>query len=382
MSEKNGNEIGAESVRDRISDARKKSSSKRLVIAVISIIAVAVIIGSVWGLGLGGSNEVTLSGAGASFPFPLISKWIQMYENETGVKVSYESIGSSGGINRIKDGLVDFGASDAPLKPVDDDLGLVHIPETIGAVAAVYNLVGIDTGLLLTGDILTGIFMGNITAWDDPRITEINSELTLPSEEIVVAHRSDGSGTTFVFTSYLAEINQTWSDIYGASKTITWPEEANFRGGSGNAGVAAIVQTTPYSIGYIELAYALENDIDFAALENQEGFFVLPSIESTAEAASNAAPSLPAGDASWDGVEIVNAPGEGAYPIATFTYILIYKEQEDLDKGKALIEFLMWIIHDGQDYSESLYYVPLPESVVALNEVTLNGITHNGEPML
>lgn len=376
-----------ESVKQKmIVSAQMAGSKRKLLIGIIAVIVVVSLIFAAWGLGIfSKSKTISLTGAGATFPFPLISKWIQVYENKTGVKVSYEGIGSSGGISRISDKLVDFGGTDAPLTPDKDTLGLVHIPETIGAVAIVYNIPGISSGLKLTGDVLAGIYMRNITMWDDLRITSINPTLTLPSENITVVRRSDGSGTTFVFSSYLDEVNETWSQIYGAGKSITW--HASTVGGNGNSGVSGVVKTTPYSIGYVELAYAIQNSMTYASLRNAAGKYVSPSLASTAAAANAAAPELPAGHESWHGVEIVNAPGDDSYPIATFTYFLIYKEQNyrpDSNKSQALalVEFLWWCVHEGQDYLSDLAYVPLPSAVIALNERTLRGITWDGNPLL
>jgi phosphate ABC transporter phosphate-binding protein len=373
---------GKESVRERIATAQKEGSKKRAVIAIVAVLVVVLLVGAVWGLGLlSKSDKVYLTGAGASLPFPLISKWVQVYENLTGVRVSYNSIGSSGGITQISDKLVDFGATDAPLTPDKDGLGLLHIPETIGAVAITYNINGLTSGLNLTGDVLAGIYMRNITLWNDARIASLNPSLTLPGDNITVVRRSDGSGTTFVFSSYLTEINSTWSSIYGASKSITWVNGTI--GASGNSGVAGIVKTSPNSIGYVELAYAVQNSMTYAKLKNSAGYFVLPTLASTAAAASAAAPALPSGSASWNGVEINDAPGSDSYPIATLTYLLVYKEQNyrpeaNKTQAKALVDLFWWCVHDGQQYSSDLTFVPLPANLVSLNEVTIRSITFDG----
>lgn len=369
-------------VRGRIAAAQKDRGRIKPMKLVIAAAIVALLIGVVFALQILNSHEndnVTLSGAGATFPFPLISKWVQVYENETSVRVSYEGVGSSGGISRIVDNLVDFAGTDAPLTTDEDDLGLLHIPETLGAVVCAYNVPELGNGLYLTGDVIAGIFMLNITNWNDPEITSVNPGQTLPDEPITVVRRADGSGTTFIWSSYLSKVNETWMELYGASKTIDWPTETI--GGTGNGGVAGAMSTTPYSIGYLELSYAIENEIDYAAIQNLEGLFVLPSTESTVAAAAASATALPAGDESWDGVEILNAPGDGSYPIASFTYILVYKEQADSQKGKALVDFLWWMVHDGQAYSDSLYYAPLPSEVIELNEETLRSIVCDGVPL-
>lgn len=369
-------------VRGRIAAAQKNRGRIKPMNLVAAVAIAALLVGVVFALQIlnpSGDESATLSGAGATFPFPLISKWVQVYENETSVRVSYEGVGSSGGISRIVDNLVDFAGTDAPLTPDEDDLGLLHIPETLGAVVCAYNLPEVGNGLNLTGDVIAGIFMLNITSWDDTEIAAINPGLTLPDEPITVVRRADGSGTTFIWSSYLSKVNETWMELFGASKTIDWPTETI--GGTGNGGVAGVMSTTPYGIGYLELSYAIENEIDYAAIQNLEGVFVLPSTESTVAAAAASAATLPAGDESWDGVEILNAPGDDSYPIASFTYILIYKEQADNQKGKALVDFLWWMVHDGQAYSEGLYYAPLPSEVVELNERTLRSVVCDGEPL-
>ncbi|MBU1157715.1 MAG: phosphate ABC transporter substrate-binding protein PstS [Candidatus Thermoplasmatota archaeon] len=380
MSEE-ANKVTAD-VRGRIAAAQNDRGKIKPMKLVIAGAIVALLIGVVFALQVlnsHGDENVTLSGAGATFPFPLISKWVQVYENDTSVRVSYEGVGSSGGISRIVDDLVDFAGTDVPLATDKDDLGLLHIPETLGAVVCAYNVPELGNGLNLTGDVIAGIFMLDITNWNDPEIASINPGLTLPDEPITVVRRADGSGTTFIWSSYLSKVNGTWMELYGASKTIDWPTETI--GGTGNGGVAGLMSTTPYSIGYLELSYAVENEIDCAAIQNLEGLFVLPSTESTVAAATASAAILPAGDESWNGVEILNAHGDNSYPIASFTYILVYKEQADNQKGKALVDFLWWMVHDGQAYSDNLYYAPLPSEVVELNEETLRSIVCDGEPL-
>jgi len=369
-------------VRGRIAAAQKDRGRIKPTKLVAAVAITALLIGVVLAIPIlnpSGDESATLSGAGATFPFPLISKWVQVYENETSVRVSYEGVGSSGGISRIVDNLVDFAGTDAPLTPDKDDLGLLHIPETLGAVACAYNIPGVGNGLNLTGDVIAGIFMLNITSWDDPAIASINPGRTLPDEPVTVVRRADGSGTTFIWSSYLSKVNDTWTELYGASKTIDWPTE--IIGATGNGGIAGVISTTPYSVGYLELSYAINNGIEYAAIENLDGFFVIPTTESTIAAAAAGAAMLPDGDDSWEGVEILDAPGEDPYPIASFTYILVYKEQTDSQKGKALVDFLWWMVHDGQAYSEGLYYAPLPSEVVELNEETLRSIVCDGEPL-
>ncbi|MEM2933770.1 MAG: phosphate ABC transporter substrate-binding protein PstS [Methanocellales archaeon] len=326
--------------------------------------------------------QININGAGASFPYPLLSKWCFEYSKiKPNVQINYQSIGSGGGIRQITERTVDFGASDAPLSDAQyaNLTGILHIPETIGAVVIAYNVPNITTGLNLTGDVIADIFLGKITKWSDPRIANLNPGVNFPDHEISVAHRSDGSGTTFVFSDYLSTINQEWREKVGKGTALNWPTGI---GGKGNEGVAGIISQNPYSIGYLELAYAKIQKIPYAKVKNQEGYFIEPSLESTHAAAAGAAPKLPKGHESWSKVSIVNAPGAGSYPIASFTYLLVYKDQGDQAKGKALAEFLWWAIHEGQNYSSELLYVPLPQEVVKLNEEAIKLMNYKGEAFI
>ncbi len=334
----------------------------------------------------GKSGEITINGAGASFPYPLISKWSYEYYKLKGVKINYQSIGSGGGIKQTMAKTVDFGASDAPLKEEEYRRmpGILHIPETLGAVVVVYNLPGIEQKLRLSGEAVADIFMGKITRWNDPKIAELNPGVELPDEQIVVVHRSDGSGTTFVFSDYLSTVSSEWREKVGKGKALSWPIGL---GGKGNEGVAGLVKQNPYSIGYVELAYAIQNRLNYALIKNREGKFVEPSIESVSAAAAGAVATLPKGDESWAEVSIVNAPGENAYPISSFSYLLVYRELSVIPgmteaKAKALVDFLWWAVHDGQRYAPDLHYAPLPEEVVKLNEETIKLITYQGKPLL
>ena len=353
-------------------------------------------------------GRVTIDGAGATFPFPLIDTWRVEYPTvRPDVSINYQSIGSGGGIKQFTEKTLDFGATDAPLKANETQAapGAVHIPETIGSVVAAYNINGVqEKGLRLTGPVLTGIFLGEITRWDDPQIAELNPDLPLPSEDIVVVHRSDGSGTTFVWTSYLSEVSPEWNQAIGAGKSVSWPVGL---GAPGNEGVANTIQSTPNSIGYVELAYVLTTEMDYAFLQNQAGNFVEPSLESTGAAvaaatnnntqtsnnsttgASNTtSTNLPAGDASWETVSLLDASGADSYPIASFSYLLLYKELSDnpridsMEKARALVDFVDWAITDGQQFAGELAYVPLPDSVVQHNQETLRSLTFQGEPVL
>jgi phosphate ABC transporter phosphate-binding protein len=318
---------------------------------------------------------------------PLILKWADEYHNKTDgkVKVNYGGGGSGAGITQIKDKHVDFAGSDAPLSASESSTyGLVHIPETLGAVVVAYNEPS-ASNLKLDGPTLARIFMKNITSWDDPAIAVLNPGVTLSSDQIVTVSRSDSSGTTFVFSGYLAAVSEEFESLYGQGKSVNWPGAI---GASGNPGVTQTVRTTAHSIGYIELAYAMQNDVPFAQLKNHDGNFVTPSLETTSAAAAAAGGALPSGDGDWSHVSILDAPGANSYPIASFTYILIYKElyneQSKMNKSVAiaLLDYLWWIVHaDGQAYSDELYYAPLPATVVSVDEVTLNSITYKGEQL-
>jgi len=323
------------------------------------------------------SRAVDLNGAGATFPFPLYSKWFSVYENK-GVRINYQSIGSGGGIKQLQAGTVDFGASDAPLS--DEELKtmpapVVHIPTVAGAVAVVYNVPGIAKGLRLSGDVLAGMFLGEITKWNDKRITALNPKVKLPDLPVIIAHRSDGSGTSYIFTNYLAAISKPWADKVGIGKSVSWPVGL---GGKGSEGVSGVVTQMPGSLGYVELAYALQNKMAYAYMKNKSGTFVEPTIASTTAAAAGAIAAMKKDVR----VSIVNAAGKTAYPIAGFTYILLYKNQADSAKGKTLVTFLQWAIHDGQSYAEKLVYAPLPKEVVKMNETALKTITGNGKAIL
>ena len=331
------------------------------------------------------AQQVTLNGAGATFPFPLIDTWRVEYQTvKPEVNINYQSIGSGGGVKQFIEKTVDFGASDAPLTPeeIQQAPGAVHIPETIGSVVAAYNLP--IEGLKLTGPILADIFLGKITTWNDPQIQSINSGLTLPAEDIVVVHRSDGSGTTFVWTDYLSNVSSGWNQQIGKGKSVQWPVGV---GAPGNEGVANSINTTPNAIGYVELAYAITTGMKHAEIQNQAGNFIQASINSTEAAVASAASSLPAGDQPWTNVTMVNAPGADSYPIASFSYLLLYKDLttnpslNDQNKAQNLVDFINWAVTDGQQFGPDLGYVPLPDPVVQNVQETLSGLTFNGAPL-
>jgi phosphate transport system substrate-binding protein len=328
-------------------------------------------------------ETLTLNGAGATFPYPLISKWSSEYSKiNPNIQINYQSVGSGAGIQQITAKTVNFGASDAPLsEQVYKNLtGILQVPETIGAVVVAYNLPGIQKGVKLSGDIIADIYLGNITKWDDQRIVSLNPGIQFPAKDIIVAHRSDGSGTTFVFTDYLSSVSPDWKSKVGKGSSVSWPAGL---GGKGNEGVAGLLSQNPYAIGYVELIYAkLQGNISYAYIKNKAGIFIEPTLETTASAVTEAAQTLPAGDASWSSISIVNAPGDNSYPISSFTYLLVYKDQADMTRGKALAEFLWWVIHDGQSYSSNLQYVPLPDTVVSLDEKTIKLMNYNGQPLI
>lgn len=356
-----------------------------VVVAAVVVIAAAFATGM---LSLGADKEsVTLTGAGATFPMPLILKWAEQYYNETDgkVKVNYGGGGSGAGITQIKEKTVVFAASDAPLSASDvTTYGLVHIPITLGAVVVAFNVPGLSE-LKLDGPTLAKIFMKNITKWNDAEIAALNPGVTLPDNDIQTVVRSDSSGTTFVFTGYLAIVSSVFDDIYGQAKSLTWPGAI---GASGNPGVTSTIKSTSYSIGYIELSYAIQNSVNFVKLKNHDGNFVTASLDTTSAAAQAAGATLPSGTGDWSQVHLLNAPGATSYPIVSFSYVLVYKElYNDATKmnksaAKALVDFLWWTVHaEGQAFADDLYYAPLPQSVVELNEDTLEALTYKSTPL-
>jgi phosphate transport system substrate-binding protein len=355
----------------------------------VSVVAIAVIAVGVFSyLSLSSPTQtVTLNGSGATFPYPLLDAMVKQYQTEkTNVQINYQPIGSGGGISALEAKTVDFAASDAPLGAADmakapDSL---HIPETIGAVTVAYNLPGFSSGLHLTGKVVADIFAGNVTMWNDPEIQGLNSNLTLPAKSILIVHRSDGSGTTFIFTGYLNASNSpAWQAAkLGQGKTVAWPTGI---GANGNTGVASVVQGTQYTIGYVELAYVLQNNMTVAAIQNPAGNWIIPSLNSIQLAVqSSASGGLPAGNQSWSNVSLLNAPEPQAYPIVSFTYLLVYQELDVVPgmtqaKATTLVQFLWWVVHDGQQNATSLAYVQLPTNVVQIDETTIKSITFNGQ---
>lgn len=322
--------------------------------------------------------QMLVNGAGATFPYPIYSKWFDEYAKvDPSARFNYQSIGSGGGIRQIIERTVDFGASDGPM--TDEQLKkapgeLFHIPTVLGAVVATYNLPG-NPKLRFTPDLLADIFLGKITKWNDDRIKAVNAEANLPNAPIVVVHRSDGSGTTYIWVDYLSKVSKEWEQRVGRGTSVNWPVGL---GGKGNEGVAGQVKNTPGALGYVELAYAITNKLPAAVIRNQAGKFVEPTIESTTAAAAGAAKNMP----SDFRVSLTNSPGDDAYPIASFTWLLVYREQPNEAKGKALVKFLWWATHEGQKYPASLLYAPLPAPVVKQVGAKIGQITYQGKPLL
>ncbi len=328
---------------------------------------------------------VTLNGAGATFPYPLYAKYFSAYHKLTGVRVNYQSIGSGGGIRQLYAQTVHFGASDAPLTDEQVEAferkfgtAVVHVPTALGAVVPIYNLPGLSTPLRFSGPLLADLFLGKVKKWNDPRIAELNPGVKLPPFPVTVVHRSDGSGTTYVWTEYLAKVSQEWRDRVGVGKSVSWPTGL---GGKGNEGVAGLVRQTPGAIGYAELVYAVQNKIAYGAVQNRAGKFVLADLATVKAAA--AIDDFPADTR----VSLTDTPAPDGYPVASFTWILVYR---DLDKNrafkskaeaKALFDLLWWIVHDGQKLNEALHYAALPEVAVRASEANLRALRYRGEPL-
>ena len=330
------------------------------------------------------TGTVQITGAGATFPFPLYSRWFYEYTSvDPTVRFNYQSIGSGGGIRQIMARTVDFGASDAILteeeKAAAPDLRL--FPTVAGGVVVAYNLQDaqgnpIPKGLKLSPDLLADIFLGRVTRWNDPRLTALNPDLALPDQEIVVAHRSDGSGTTFLFTNYLSLVSPTWEQEVGAGKSVEWPVGL---GGKGNEGVAGIIRQQPGSLGYVELAYAVQNGLAYAFLQNRAGTFVEPTLESITAASDAYSDQMPEDM----GQLLVNAPGEASYPIAGYTFILLYQDMPDCVKARKMVEFLRWALTEGDVYARELLYAPLGSRVEQRVLDRLQTLTcEGGKPIL
>jgi phosphate transport system substrate-binding protein len=353
------------------------SVSKRSFKLVVWVSAVVLLLAAIAcnNNGTGGSATVDLRGAGATFPNPLYQKWLSEYGKvHPNVKIDYQSIGSGGGINQLKKQTVDFGASDAPMS--DDDLKsapgqVLHIPTVLGAVVLTYNLEALKQPLRFSPEVIADIFLGKIKKWNDPKIAADNPGVTLSANDITVVHRSDGSGTSAVFTDYLSKVSAEWKEKVGAGVSPSWPIGL---GGKGNEGVTGQVKNTPNTVGYVELVYAVKNSLPVAQIKNASGAFMAPSIDTVTAAAAASAASMP-DDLR---ISITNAAGAQAYPISSYTYILVYKDQRDAAKGKALVDFLWWGIHDGEGFAKELQYAPLPADIVKKAEAKINSVTSNG----
>jgi len=316
-------------------------------------------------------GTVQINGAGATFPYPIYSKWFSEYNKlHPNVQINYQSIGSGGGIRQLLERTVFFGASDQPM--TDEMLAkapgpILHLPTVLGAVVPVYNLAAMNTQIKFTGPLLADIFLGKITRWNDQAIAKLNPGVSLPAESITVAHRSDGSGTTFVFADYLSKVSPEWKQKVGANSSLNWPVGV---GGKGNEGVAGLVTQTPGSIGYVELVYALQSKMTYGAVQNQDGEFIVPDVTSVTAAAAGALPTMPKDFR----VSITNSPGRGAYPISSFTWLLLYENPEDKTHARIMSEFITWALKEGQAMAATLGYAPLPEQLVPLELEQLNRI--------
>ena len=310
-------------------------------------------------LALPALGQTTVNGAGATFPNPMYQKWFSEYHKaHPDIQFNYQSIGSGGGIRQVLAQTVDFGASDGPM--TDEQLAqaktkILHIPTVLGAVVPAYNVPGVATELKFTPEALAGIFLGKVTTWNDPAIAKANPGVNLPSQPIIVIHRSDGSGTTYIFTDYLSKVSSEWQNGPGKGTSVKWPVGL---GGKGNEGVAGLIRQMQGGIGYIELIYAVQNKIDYGSVKNASGTFVKASLDSVTAAAASAK-SMPADFR----VSITNAPGKDAYPISSFTWLLIPEKSKEAAKGKILADFLTWMVDDGQKMTADLTYAPLPENV-------------------
>jgi phosphate transport system substrate-binding protein len=325
------------------------------------------------------TEDNAILGAGSTFDNPLFSKMFSEYNKTTGLKVNYQSIGSGGGIQQLTSKTVDFGASDAPLNGKQDSAlsaPVIHIPVTAGAVVVSYNLPDVKDTLMLTPDVLAKIFLGEIKKWNDPKITAINKGVKLPATDILIAHRSDGSGTSNIFTTYLSKVSKDWETKVGKGSSVNWPAGV---GGKGNEGVAGTIKQTPGAIGYIELAYAIQNQMAYAKVQNKAGKFITPSVASVTAAADIEIPT--------DGkVSLTNTDAAEGYPISGLSWVVIYKEQKydnrTSDKVTKMLKLVQWMVHDGQQHSAPLNYAPLSAKAVAIADAQLKSATYDGKPVL
>jgi phosphate transport system substrate-binding protein len=329
------------------------------------------------------TEAMNLTGAGATFPGAIYTKWIDQYNQLTGVQINYQAVGSGGGIKSLTDKTVDFGATDVPLTDAQIDAlpaPAWHIPTVMGAVVPTYNIPGVTASLKLTPDALAGIFLEQIKRWNDPKIASENPGVTLPDTAITTIHRSDGSGTTGVFTDYLSKVSPEWKSKVGSGTTVAWPGGL---GGSGNAGVAGQVKQTPGSIGYVELIYALQNKLAYGVVRNAKGAYVEANLDSVSKAAEGVTlPDLGNLKGQQAKISITNSDNPAAWPISTFTYLLVYKDVADKGKALAMARFFWWGTHQGQTFTKDLGYAPLPTAVVTLAENAIRSINSGGAPVL
>ncbi len=340
---------------------------KRIAGLLVVVLAVA---GVLWA-----DSALSINGAGATFPYPMYSKWFDEYHKKNAnLQINYQSIGSGGGIKQVTEGTVDFGATDGPMN--DEQLkayqdkhgsGILHFPTVLGAVVPTYNIPGVSAELNFTPEALAGIFLGKITKWNDPAIADANKVVKLPADEIVVVHRAEGSGTTYCWTDYLSKVSDEWKTKVGKGGSVNWPVGL---GGKGNEGVTGTIKNTPDSIGYVELIYAESNKIPYGNVKNASGVFVKASLAAVSAAAAGAAKEMPDDFR----VSITNAPGKTAYPISTFTWLLIPEKFSDAGKRDAIKGFVKWMLADGQNYAEALSYAKLPKEVVAKEVLAISKI--------
>jgi phosphate transport system substrate-binding protein len=340
-----------------------------------SVVAAALVTTSAFAFHANAKEVKKINGAGATFPYPVYAKWADAYHKKTGVQFNYQSIGSGGGIKQIKAKTVDFGASDAPLKPAElNKFGLLQWPQIMGGVVPVYNIKGVDAGALrIDNPLLANIYLGKITHWDDQRVKALNPGLSLPHQKITVVHRADASGTTYIFTNYLSKVSADWKKNVGNAKSVAWPAGV---GGKGNEGVANYVGRINGSIGYVEYAYALQNKLKYVTMKNREGNFVAPTSENFAAAAGNAKWSKAPGYY----LILTDQPGANSWPITGASFILMYKNQVNADTARAVLKFFDWSLRHGQKMANELHYVPMPKSVINMVEKTwINNIKSNNK---
>lgn len=340
---------------------------KRILGIAVAILALGAI---VWA-----QNPLLINGAGATFPYPIYSKWFDEYHKNNGnIQLNYQSVGSGAGIKQVTEGTVDFGATDGPMN--DEQLkaftdkrgsGILHFPTVMGAVVPTYNIPGVSGALNFTPEALAGIFLGKITKWNDPAISAANKGVSLPGDDIVVVHRSDGSGTSYIWTDFLSKVSEEWKSKVSKGTSVNWPVGL---GGKGNEGVTGLVKQTPNSIGYVELIYAVQNSIPYGSVKNSTGAFVKADLASVSAAAAGAAKEMPEDFR----VSITNAPGKSSYPISSFTWLLIPQKFQDGAKRDAVKGFLKWMLSDGQGYAESLSYAKLPKEVIEKEKKAINSI--------